>query len=74
MRAIAPKGRFSKDSVLMLRLHLENRAAQLTEQAVRILDRENIMRKQIGERQKKLIAPRHMIAAIEGRVPPNDEH
>jgi len=69
MRARAPKGRFSKDTVLMLRLHLESRAAQLTEQAIRAYERENLMRKQIGERPKKLLAPRHMIAAIEGRVP-----
>ena len=53
----------------MLRLHLENRAAQLTEQAIRAFERENVMRKQIGERPKKLLAPRHMIAAIEERVP-----
>jgi hypothetical protein len=57
----------------MLRLHLESKAAQLTEQAIRAYERENLMRKQIGERPKKLLAPRHMIAAIEGRASGNEE-
>jgi hypothetical protein len=74
MRSKAPKGRFSKDTVLMLRLHLESRAAQLTEQAIRAYERENLMRKQIGERPKKLLAPRHMIAAIEGRILGGDQN
>jgi len=67
MRPKAPKMRFSNDAVLMLKMHLENRAQQVTEQAVKIHESENLMRKGLGERQKKLVAPRHMIAAIEGK-------
>jgi len=79
MHAKAPRERrFSKNAVLMLKMHLEYIAEQLTEQAVRIHDRENAMRKQIGERPKKLLAPRHMISAIEGKFAEgektNDEH
>jgi len=62
-----PNRRISKDAMLMLKMHLERIAEQITEQAARIHDRENAMRKQIGERPKKLLAPRHMIAAIEGK-------
>jgi hypothetical protein len=72
MRAKAPKRRFSKDAVLMLKMHLESRAEQITEKAARIHDSENVMRAKLGERKKKLLAPRHMIAAIEGRVPEDE--
>ena len=62
----------------MLKMHLEGIAERLTEQAVRIHDSENAMRKKIGERPKKLLAPRHMIGAIEGRFlegeKTDDEH
>ena len=78
MHAKAPDRKLSKDAVLMLKMHLEGRAEKLTEQAARIHDRENTMRKQIGERPKKLLAPRHMIAAIEGKFlegeKTSDEH
>jgi len=68
MRSKAPeKQRFSKDAVLMLKMHLEGRAEQITAQAIRIYESENLMRRKLGERPKKLLAPRHMIAAIEGK-------
>jgi len=78
MHAKVQGRRISGDAVLMLKMHLEGRAEKLTEQAARIHDRENTMRKQIGERPKKLLAPRHMIAAIEGKFlegeKTSDEH
>jgi len=73
MRPKAPKMRFSNDAVLMLKMHLENRAQQITEKAVRIHESENLMRKKLGEREKKMLAPRHMIAAIEGRFSEGEE-
>jgi hypothetical protein len=67
MHSTVPGRKISKDAVLMLKMHLESKAEQLTEKAIRAYDSENLMRKKLGEREKKLIAPRHMIAAIEGR-------
>ena len=73
MHANVQGTKLSKDAVLMLKMHLEGRAEQLTEKAAKIHESENIMRRKLGERPKKLLAPRHMIAAIEGRFPEEEE-
>jgi hypothetical protein len=50
-----------------LKIELERRAESITVQASRIHDRENAMRRQIGERPKVRLSPKHVKMAIEGK-------
>jgi len=67
MHMNAPDVSISRDAALLLKIELERRAESITVQASRIHDRENVMRRQIGERPKVRLSPKHVKLAIEGK-------
>jgi hypothetical protein len=73
----APGRLISRDAVRLLKLYLERRAEWVITQASSIHDRENDMRRQIGERPKARLSPKHIKMAIDGKFvgdKANDEH
>jgi len=63
----------SKDAIRLMKLHLENVGKDLALHASRIHARENDMRKQIGERKKARLSPKHVKMAIDGKYPEREE-
>jgi len=75
MHMKAPDTPISHDAALLLKIDLERRAESITFQASQIHDRENAMRRQVGERPKVRLSPKHVKMAIEGKfVGENDDH
>lgn len=75
MRKKAPDMPISHDAALLLKIDLERRVENITVQASQIHDRENAMRRQIGERPKIRLSPKHIKMAIEGKfVGENHDH
>jgi hypothetical protein len=72
-----PGRKVSEDAVLLLKVYLERKAVWMITQASSIHDRENDMRREIGERPKVRLSPKHIKMAIDGKfVEENakDEH
>jgi hypothetical protein len=73
----APGRHFSRDAIKLLKVYLERQADWIITQASSIHDRENDMRRQIGERPKARLSPKHIKMAIDGKFvgdKANDEH
>lgn len=67
MQNAAPEIPISDEAAKILKVHLEEHGRSLAEQASRIQQRENELRKTIGERLKKRLSGKHMKMAIEGK-------
>jgi UDP-3-O-acyl-N-acetylglucosamine deacetylase len=67
MQNAAPEIPISDEAAKMLKVHLEEHGRSLAEQASRIHQGENELRKQIGERLKKRLSSKHMRMAIDGK-------
>lgn len=67
MRQAAPEVPISDEAARLLKMHLEGHARSLAEQAARIHQKENELRRSIGERLKQRLSPKHIRMAIEGR-------
>jgi hypothetical protein len=67
LQSVAPETPISDEAALLLRVHLEEHGRLLAEQASRIHQGENELRKQIGERLKKRLSSKHMKMAIDGK-------
>ncbi len=75
MHKAAPSGRkIEDDAARLLRIYIERRAEELTLQATRIHDRENAMRKEIGDRPKVRLSPKHVKMAIDGKFAGGEEN
>jgi hypothetical protein len=74
MNGVVPGRKISGDAARLLKVFLERKAEELTVQAARIHERENLMRDQLGERRKKILAPRHVKMAIDGKFPRMEEN
>jgi len=72
MHMKAPNTPISHDAALLLKIELERRAENITVQASQIRDRENAMRRQMGERPKVRLAPRHIRMAIDKKFAGGD--
>ena len=71
----APERDISRDAITLLKLHLERVAEAILSKASSIHDKENAMRKVVGERPKVRLSPKHIKMAIEGKFAgENDEH
>jgi len=66
MHSIVP-GKISEDAARLLKVYLERKAEELTIQASRIHQRENLMRDQVGVRHKEILSPKHIKMAIDGK-------
>jgi aldehyde:ferredoxin oxidoreductase len=73
MRRTVPGRKVSDDAALLLKAFLERKAEDLTIHASRIHERENLMRKQLGEREKVILSPRHVKMAIDGKFSQGEE-
>lgn len=67
MHNTVPGGKISEEAARLLKIFLERKAEELTIQASRIHERENMMRDQLGERHKVILSPRHVKMAIDGK-------
>ena len=63
----APGRNISQDSALLLKVYLEREAEAVISKASAIHDKENALRKQMGERPKVRLSPKHVRMAIEGK-------
>jgi hypothetical protein len=73
----APGRLISKDAIELLKVYLERQADWIITRASNIHDRENEMRKVVGERPKVRLSPKHIKMAIDGKFAgeqKNDEH
>jgi hypothetical protein len=68
MREAVPGVPISDEAVRLMKLHLETVGRTLSEAGSQILGRENAMRKQIGERQRMRLSPKHVKMAIDGKL------
>ena len=57
----------AKDAITLLKIHLERVAEAVLSKASSIHDKENAMRKVVGERPKVRLSPKHIKMAIEGK-------
>ena len=73
MREVLPEEKISEDAVRMLRIHIERQIVELTQYAKAVHDRENDMRRQLGDRIKVILSARAMRRAIQGRLPKLEE-
>ena len=69
MHAVCPGRKISADAARLLKIYLEKRAEDIAVHASRIHDAENSMCDQVGARRKKILAPRHIKMAIDGKYP-----
>lgn len=67
MHEAAPETPISEDAAKLLKGHLEAQARSLAEQAARIHQGENALRRQIGERPKRRLSAKHLRMAIDGK-------
>lgn len=67
MRKAAPEVPISDEAARLLRMHLEEYGQTLAEQAARIHQKENDLRRSIGERLKQRLSPKHVRMAVEGK-------
>ena len=77
MHNTIPGRKISDDAVRLLKVFLQRKTEEITIQASRIHERENTMRKEVGERPKVRMSPKHIKMAIDGKfVEENakDEH
>lgn len=74
MQSAAPEIPISDEAAKMLKVHLEEHGHSLAEQASRIQQRENELRKTIGERLKKRLSAKHMRMAIDGKFVESGEN
>jgi len=77
MHDTIPGRKISDDAVRLLKIFIERKAEEITIQASRIHERENMMRQEIGERPKVRLSPKHIKMAIDGKFAgekANDEH
>jgi hypothetical protein len=66
MHNIVPGGKISDDAAILLKVFLERKAEELTIQASRIHERENLMRDQLGEKHGDFVE-REKIPKTRGR-------
>jgi hypothetical protein len=66
-KAVPGEEKISEDAARLLQVYLERKAEELTIQASRVHERENVMRDQLGERHKVILSPRHLKMAIDGK-------
>ena len=69
MLEVTGNKRLSKGAIELVIRHLDGTARGLVLHASRIHDRENILRKQVGERPKVILAEKHLKQALEGQFP-----
>jgi hypothetical protein len=74
MHRTVPGRKISDDAARLLKIHLERKAEELTIQASRIHDRENAMRREVGDRPKVRLSPKHVKMAIEGKFAGGDQN
>ena len=67
MNGVVPGRKISGDAARLLKVYLEREAEEISIQAARIHEKENLLRDQIGERRKKRLSPRHIKMAIDGK-------
>lgn len=67
MKEASPATPISEDAAKLLKAHLEAEARSLAEQAGRIHEGENALRRQIGERPKQRLSGKHVRMAIDGK-------
>jgi hypothetical protein len=72
MHNTVPGRKIADDAARLLKIYLERKAEELTIQASRIHDGENVMRRQIGDRPKVRLSPKHIKMAIEGKFAGGD--
>lgn len=69
MHEVAPGQAISEDAVSIMKIYIERNIKDLTIQASRILEWENKTRRQIGEKLRSRLAPRHIKNAIDDKYP-----
>ena len=77
MHIAIPGQKISEDAARLLKIFLERKAEELAIQASRIHERENAMRREIGERPRVRLATKHIKMAIDGKFcgdKANDDH
>jgi len=74
MHSTVPGRKIADDAARLLKIHLEREAEKLTLQASRIHERENAMRREIGDRPKVRLSPKHIKMAIEGKFAGGDQN
>lgn len=69
MLEVTGRKRISKGAVKLVKAYLDGAAQGLVLHASRIHDRENIIRKQVGERPKVILTEKHLEMALNGKFP-----
>lgn len=67
MQSVLPGHKVSEDAARMLKIHLEHKAEEIAVHALRVYDRENSMRDELGIRHLVFLSPEHMKMAIDGK-------